>query len=333
MINKYQEGGQLTDTQQQGLQYLAQMYAQQTGKDPQQDQQGFIQFIQQLAQQAGVQDMGQLLDMVYQQATQQAQSARRGAKLNYLKTLTNRCPEGTELMYFKAGGQVCSKCVAKKIKKEACGNKVMKGQTGIRSFGKKSKDTNQLRKIKPTEQQMYERVADQTMPKPDPKIKGVFDDPEKNRKLNERFNNPGGNKKVKKGQFGILFSEAYRQIPKVRSFVDNTVKGVSTLFNWPEGSNWIVDSETDNGDGSTTFTFIDEITGKPYPKGPVTIWNKATVPINRGRNWANKKIRKSTPKYNKNGGSLNRIPFNRKGNSIKYQNPPGPIQELIGEIT
>jgi len=41
-MRKYQEGGQLSDTQQQGLQYLAQMYAQQTGKDPQQDQEGFM---------------------------------------------------------------------------------------------------------------------------------------------------------------------------------------------------------------------------------------------------------------------------------------------------
>lgn len=128
---KYQEGGQLTDTQQQGLQYLAQMYAQQTGKDPQQDQEGFMQFVQQLAQQAGVQDIGQLLDMIYQQAQGQAQAAKHGAKLNYLKRLSGKCPEGTELMYFKAGGRVCSKCVNKKVKKEACGKK-MKLQNGSR---------------------------------------------------------------------------------------------------------------------------------------------------------------------------------------------------------
>lgn len=133
MTRKYQEGGQLTDTQQQGLQYLAQMYAQQTGKDPQQDQEGFMQFVQQLAQQAGVQDIGQLLDMVYQQAQGQAQAARRGAKLNYLRKLTGKCPEGYELQYFKAGGRVCSKCVAKKkVQSDKCGNKVKKN-----CFGKK----------------------------------------------------------------------------------------------------------------------------------------------------------------------------------------------------
>ena len=135
MVNKYQEGGQLSNTQQQGLQYLAQMYAQQTGKDPQQDQEGFMQFVQQLAQQAGVQDIGQLLDLVYQQAQGQAQSAKRGAKLNYLKKLTGKCPEGQQLVYFKAGGRVCSKCMAKKqngdvIEEEKCGAKMKKNACG-----------------------------------------------------------------------------------------------------------------------------------------------------------------------------------------------------------
>ena len=145
-MRKYQEGGQLSDTQQQGLQYLAQMYAQQTGKDPQEDQEGFMQFIQQLAQQAGVEDIGQLLDMIYQQAAQQAQSARRGAKLNYLKSLTGRCPEGTELMYFKAGGRVCSKCVAKKNK----GKKLVKAQGGLKEvkpYQYKKRPNNDMMKI------------------------------------------------------------------------------------------------------------------------------------------------------------------------------------------
>ena len=126
MINKYQEGGQLTNTQQQGLQYLAQLYMQQTGKDPQQDQQGFMQFVQQLAQQAGVQDIGQLLDLVYQRATQQAQSAKRGAKLNYLRSLTGICPPGTELTYYKTGGRVCAKCGAKVSKKQEGGESPFK---------------------------------------------------------------------------------------------------------------------------------------------------------------------------------------------------------------
>lgn len=153
-ITKKQQGGQLSTTQQQGLQYLAQMYAQQTGKDPQQDQEGFMQFVQQLAQQAGVQDIGQLLDMIYQQAQGQAQAAKHGAKLNYLKKLAGRCPEGTELRYFKAGGQVCSKCVSvqkekcgsKMKKKKACGGTKMKFQPGG-IFGKISNFINGLRDI------------------------------------------------------------------------------------------------------------------------------------------------------------------------------------------
>ena len=150
MARKYQEGGQLTDTQQQGLQYLAQMYAQQTGKDPQQDQEGFMQFVQQLAQQAGVQDIGQLLDMVYQQAQGQAQAARRGAKLNYLRRLSGKCPEGYELQYFKAGGRVCSQCVAKKkVQKESCGNKVRKNCGGKKMIKAKiGIDTNKVARNK-----------------------------------------------------------------------------------------------------------------------------------------------------------------------------------------
>ena len=150
MARKYQEGGQLTDTQQQGLQYLAQMYAQQTGKDPQQDQEGFMQFVQQLAQQAGVQDIGQLLDMVYQQAQGQAQAARRGAKLNYLRRLSGKCPEGYELQYFKAGGRVCSQCVAKKkVQKESCGKKIKKNCGGKKMIKAKiGIDTNKVARNK-----------------------------------------------------------------------------------------------------------------------------------------------------------------------------------------
>lgn len=38
-------------------------------------------------------------------------SAKLGAKLNYIKRLNNRCPEGYEIKYFKVGGELCAKCM------------------------------------------------------------------------------------------------------------------------------------------------------------------------------------------------------------------------------
>lgn len=210
MVKKYQQGGQLTDTQQQGLQYLAQMYAQQTGKDPQQDQEGFMQFVQQLAQQAGVQDIGQLLDMIYQQAQGQAQAARRGAKLNYLKKLTNRCPEGTELMYFKAGGTVCSKCVAKeKVQSDKCGNKVKKNCGSKKMFQKGEKIVKDQEPAGPInyENAIYAEISEET-PQENPYFHGgiPFPSNRKNQKQNNNFYD-----KVKKSHVGQYSEKEIRE--------------------------------------------------------------------------------------------------------------------------
>jgi hypothetical protein len=43
----------------------------------------------------------------------QAQSARFGAKLNYIKYLKGQCPDGFEMQSFKKGGAICKKCVKK----------------------------------------------------------------------------------------------------------------------------------------------------------------------------------------------------------------------------
>ena len=147
MINKFQQGGQM-DQQQQALVQFIQGIAQVAQVDPQQ--------VMQLAQQeperleTAVQVFQQTQDI--QQAAQaffqkEAQSAKKGAKLNYLKKLTGKCPEGQQLVYFKSGGQICSKCMAKKqkgdvIEEDKCGSKmkkkkgcdglkVRKGQSGL----------------------------------------------------------------------------------------------------------------------------------------------------------------------------------------------------------
>jgi len=44
---------------------------------------------------------------------QQVQSAKNGAKLNYIKYLRGQCPDGYDLQYYKSGGQLCKKCIKK----------------------------------------------------------------------------------------------------------------------------------------------------------------------------------------------------------------------------
>ena len=97
----------------------------------------------QIAQQvAGIdQQAGEILASV---AQSMAQSAKFGAKLNYLKFLDGKCPEGYEMQYFKNGGKAgCKKCqkaqegekvqdlieefkCGRKMKKKACGGSKMK---------------------------------------------------------------------------------------------------------------------------------------------------------------------------------------------------------------
>ena len=111
---------------------------QQQGVDPKQ----ILQAVQQAAQQ-GDQDAVEAMQSLQQamsQGQQATPSAKNGAKLNYLRTLKNQCPEGEELHFFKAGGKVCSKCMKKasegikteKVKK-ACKGGMTKAMSGIKA--------------------------------------------------------------------------------------------------------------------------------------------------------------------------------------------------------
>lgn len=42
---------------------------------------------------------------------QMQQMAAKGAKLQYIQRLRNKCPEGFELQAYRAGGQICQRCV------------------------------------------------------------------------------------------------------------------------------------------------------------------------------------------------------------------------------
>lgn len=114
-----------------------------------------IQQIMQAAQQ-GDQQAAQIAQMIQQVAQQlqgqQVQTAKFGAKLNYIKYLRNQCPEGYEMQTFRKGGAICKKCIRKKqagdvmdaprgnavdqfkcgrkMKKKACGGSVEKDKCG-----------------------------------------------------------------------------------------------------------------------------------------------------------------------------------------------------------
>ena len=123
IMRKYQQGGQAPTAAQMVLQALS---AAQQG-----DQRGLQQLfsdketaqavIQQLQKEAqeGSEEAIQALEALKQLMggdKKQATIAQKGAKIAYIHRLSTGCPEGTELKYFKKGGQLCKACV-KKAKK------------------------------------------------------------------------------------------------------------------------------------------------------------------------------------------------------------------------
>lgn len=66
--------------------------------------------------------IAQMIQAVAQQMQQgQVQAAKFGAKLDYTRQLRGLCPEGYEMQYFKSGGRLCKKCIAKQKKMEEGG--------------------------------------------------------------------------------------------------------------------------------------------------------------------------------------------------------------------
>lgn len=153
MINKFQQGGAAPQQEGGVLAQIQQL--------PREQQQQIMQAFAQWAQQKGVdiqqlqsnpaaleQALGQFMQEVQ---AQQAQMARQGAKLRFIKGLKRQCNEDEELRYFKAGGSIGCECVKKNkkgakvdIKKNAlqqfkekkgkelekCGGKMKKHQIG-----------------------------------------------------------------------------------------------------------------------------------------------------------------------------------------------------------
>lgn len=113
--------------------------AMQGNKQAQQRVQQIMQAAQQGDQQAT--QIAQMIQAVAEQMqNQQVQAAKFGAKLNYIRQLNGKCPDGYEMQSFKQGGRVCKKCVAKQSQNPVdsfrCGRKM---QSGANVFKKKQK--------------------------------------------------------------------------------------------------------------------------------------------------------------------------------------------------
>lgn len=103
----FKDGGQLNMNEQELQQAFIQFLAQKTGAKSQQELEAVI---QQLGEEGLRQAYAEFMQIMQQQ---QVQAAKFGAKLNYIKHLRGNCPEGYEMQYFKSGGQLCKKCIAK----------------------------------------------------------------------------------------------------------------------------------------------------------------------------------------------------------------------------
>ena len=132
MTQKFQQGGQLdqiyamiNSQPEQALQQLVQSGA--SAED-------IAKIVETGVQQGKIKpEIGQAIMQALQGQTR---AARHGAKLNYIKSLKNQCPEGEELYYYKKGGSVGCGC-----KKKEDGGEIEKAQKGsvIQNFKNRAK--------------------------------------------------------------------------------------------------------------------------------------------------------------------------------------------------
>lgn len=97
----------------------------------------FIELTNEMSQQKEDPEMAEMATLALQ-GLSKVTKAKKGTKLEYIKMLQGKCPEGYEMTYFKLGGKVCKKC--QKIE-EACKGKKMKcgGESPIVSEFKNKK--------------------------------------------------------------------------------------------------------------------------------------------------------------------------------------------------
>lgn len=117
----FQQGGKLEDSQKAFVAYLIQV----SGAQSEQELNDFIQSL-------GEEGLKQQYQQFVQTMQNGTQSARNGAKLNYIKSLRGLCPDGYELGYFKEGGQICAKCVEKREKMGGIPFRPLQGEKGTK---------------------------------------------------------------------------------------------------------------------------------------------------------------------------------------------------------
>lgn len=131
---KHQQGGKIEKVELQKL--FTAFLIQQSGAKTEQELTDFIQTLGE----DGVKSMYRKFIQSMQTGTQ---SVKNGAKLNYIKSLRGKCPEGYELGFFKEGGKVCAKCIAKQEKQGAIQFRPMQGEKGtkmVQDFKKELKN-------------------------------------------------------------------------------------------------------------------------------------------------------------------------------------------------
>lgn len=142
--NKYQDGGEVAPTNPETSQPDSSDQAEQIKaylqQAPEEEREQFIQGFQQYCQDNNIQtpsdnDLVNFFQEIQNQKGQdQAQLARRGAKLNFIKRLKGDCPEGQELVYYKAGGRICKACMGRTMKKGGKTTGIERGLTPTEQF-------------------------------------------------------------------------------------------------------------------------------------------------------------------------------------------------------
>jgi hypothetical protein len=92
---------------------------------------------------------------------QQAQAAKHGAKLKFIKNLKHQCAEDEHLEYFAKGGAIGCQCV----KKDQKGGKTEPKKNAIQQFQERKRTKAEQDSInKKSEEDYFKGVADHTKP-------------------------------------------------------------------------------------------------------------------------------------------------------------------------
>ena len=166
MIKKFQQGGQQDAIMQfvQGLAETLQADPQQIVQIAQQNPDALKSAVQVYQE---TQDIQKAAQAFVQATKQQAQRAAHGAKLQYLKTLKNKCEEGEELVYYKQGGSVKCGCMPKK---EESGGEIP--ENPVKRFRKAQKSIqDNVKKVKDKASERVDKNLEKTEITYDPKTK------------------------------------------------------------------------------------------------------------------------------------------------------------------